>query len=187
MFKLPSSWYSVIAAQMDKGQASGSRAIFCIDRWNPIVQAWGFPEIRKEGKKERGFPYWLSGQEPACQCRRHGLTPDLEGSHMPGVTKPMSHNCWACALEPGNHNYWTHKPQLLSPRTILLKSLCLRACALQQRKPAAVGSPPIATEGWLPRPWQPVRSRGTRTFFWLFFQGNATPSRMYTPCFSPIS
>ena len=48
-------WYSVIAAQMDKGQSSAARAIFCIDRWNPIVQARGFPEIRKEGKKE-GFP-----------------------------------------------------------------------------------------------------------------------------------
>ena len=40
---------------MDKGQSSAARAIFCIDRWNPIVQARGFPEIRKEGKKE-GFP-----------------------------------------------------------------------------------------------------------------------------------
>ena len=31
-------------------------------------------------------------------------------------TKPVRHNDWACALEPASHNYWTHEPQLLSPR-----------------------------------------------------------------------
>ena len=32
-----------------------------------------------------------------------------------GATKPMHHNCWACALEPGNHNYWSS----LSPEPAL--------------------------------------------------------------------
>ena len=30
-----------------------------------------------------------------------------------GATKSMSHNCWACALEPASHNYWAWVPQLL--------------------------------------------------------------------------
>ena len=26
-------------------------------------------------KKIRGLPWWLSGKESACQCRRHGFNP----------------------------------------------------------------------------------------------------------------
>ena len=33
-----------------------------------------------------------------------------------GATKPVHHNCWACALEPVSHNYWARKPQLLEPK-----------------------------------------------------------------------
>ena len=32
-----------------------------------------------------------------------------------GTSKPMHHNCRACALEPGSRNYWNHEPQLLKP------------------------------------------------------------------------
>ena len=32
-----------------------------------------------------------------------------------GATKPVSHNYWACALEPTSHNYRAHVPQLLKP------------------------------------------------------------------------
>ena len=32
-----------------------------------------------------------------------------------GATKPMHHSYWACALEPANHNYRAHVPQLLKP------------------------------------------------------------------------
>ena len=31
-----------------------------------------FPEIRKKGT---GLPWWLSGEESACQCRRHRFNP----------------------------------------------------------------------------------------------------------------
>ena len=31
------------------------------------------------------------------------------------ATKPVGHNCWACALEPTSHNYWACMPQLLKP------------------------------------------------------------------------
>ena len=30
-----------------------------------------------------GLPWWLSGKESACGCRRYGSIPDLGGSHMP--------------------------------------------------------------------------------------------------------
>ena len=32
------------------------------------------------------------------------------------ATKPMGHNYWTCALEPGSRNYWPHVPHLLKPR-----------------------------------------------------------------------
>ena len=32
-----------------------------------------------------------------------------------GATKPVCHNCWACALEPRSHSYWAHLQQLLKP------------------------------------------------------------------------
>ena len=31
------------------------------------------------------------------------------------ATKPMSHNHWACAVEPRSHKYRAHVPQLLKP------------------------------------------------------------------------
>ena len=40
----------------------------------------------------------------------------------------LCHNYWACALEPGSHNYWAHVPQLL-------KLTYPWARALQQKKP----------------------------------------------------
>ena len=45
-----------------------------------------------------------------------------------GAIKPICHNYWACALEPGSHNYGAHVPQLLKPTHP-------KACALQQEKP----------------------------------------------------
>ena len=38
-----------------------------------------------------------------------------------GATKLVPHNHWACALEPGSHNYWAPVPYT--------------ACAPQQKKP----------------------------------------------------
>ena len=45
-----------------------------------------------------------------------------------GAAKPVRPNYWACALEPGNHNYGAHVPELVQP-------LCPGAHALQQEKP----------------------------------------------------
>ena len=32
-----------------------------------------------------------------------------------GATKPVRHKYWACALEPGSHNYWARMAQLWKP------------------------------------------------------------------------
>ena len=44
------------------------------------------------------------------------------------ATKPMHHNYWACTLEPEDHNYGAHMPQLPN-------CMCSRAWAPQQEKP----------------------------------------------------
>ena len=79
-----------------------------------------------------GLPWWLSGKKSACQCRRHGFDPwsrKIPHTMEPlSPTKLMSHNCWACALELGNHNYRAHVLQLLKP-------VRPRAGAPQQEKP----------------------------------------------------
>ena len=58
-----------------------------------------------------------------------GSIPGPGRSHMPGATKLVCHNYWACALEPTSHNYWAHVPQLLT------EAGAPRAHALQQEKP----------------------------------------------------
>ena len=76
-----------------------------------------------------GLPWWLSGKESACQCWRHGFDP--WSGRIPQATEQLS-SCPTTAepvlLEPRNHNYPVHVPQLL-------KATCPRSCALQQEKP----------------------------------------------------
>ena len=50
-----------------------------------------------------------------------------EDSTYYGATKPVHRNYWACALEPGNCNYWVLASQVL-------RLMCPRACALQHKK-----------------------------------------------------
>ena len=58
-----------------------------------------------------------------------------------GATKPVCHNCWACALEPVSHNYWAHVPQLLKP-TRLEPVLCNgEATAMRSPHTATKSSP----------------------------------------------
>ena len=50
-----------------------------------------------------GLPWWLSGQESACQCRGHGFKPWCRKiPHAVKQLKPTCHNYWACAAEPGS-------------------------------------------------------------------------------------
>ena len=55
----------------------------------------------------------LVGEDPTCHW----------------ATKPLPHNCWACALEPERRNYGARMPQLLKP-------VCPRAQTPQQEKPS---------------------------------------------------
>ena len=72
----------------------------------------------------------FNGKESACQCRRHRFDPwSGKNPHAMGATKPMHHSYWACALEPGNHNYEAHVLQLLKP-------VHPRSCAQQQEEKA---------------------------------------------------
>ena len=43
------------------------------------------------------------------------LSPVREDPTSPGVTQPMCHSYWACALEPLSPSYRDHKPQLRKP------------------------------------------------------------------------
>ena len=72
-------------------------------KWILSPPALGFPSGSVLKKKKIHLPMQETGvrfliwEEPT----RHG------------ATKLMSHNYWACTLEPRSHNYWTHMPQLL--------------------------------------------------------------------------
>ena len=54
----------------------------------------------------RGFPGGSAVKNLPANAGDTSSTPGLVTSHMPGTTKPMHNNYSACALEPGNHNYW---------------------------------------------------------------------------------
>ena len=90
---------------------------------------WPVNHIPNHFKKcYEGLPWWLSGKESAYQCRRHRFDPWSRDPTCCRATKFMCFNHWAYAQEPGSHNYWVHKPQLLKP-------VCPRAHGRQQEKP----------------------------------------------------
>ena len=79
----------------------------------PVYYTLGQDPFKIRGK---GLPWWLSDKEPACQCRRHGFDPWFEKIwHAMEQLSPCAHNYWDCALEPGSHSCWAHRPQLLKP------------------------------------------------------------------------
>ena len=61
----------------------------------------------------RGLPWGFSGEESACQCRRHGFDP--WSRKIPHATKPSCHYHWPCTLGSGIYNYRVHEPQWLKP------------------------------------------------------------------------
>ena len=65
-----------------------------------------------------GFPWWLSGKESACQCRKCGFHPwPGESPHVPGFApQPLSLcvRAWSlCTQEPMVHNKRSHQIQSL--------------------------------------------------------------------------
>ena len=61
--------------------------------WASLVAQWFRIHLPMQGTRVRA----LVREDPTC--RR--------------ATKPVHHNCWACALEPESHNYWACALQLL--------------------------------------------------------------------------
>ena len=54
-----------------------------------------------------GLPWWLSGKESACQCRRSLIWEDPTCC---GKTRSMCHSYWACVLQLASCSYWAHVP-----------------------------------------------------------------------------
>ena len=75
-----------------------------------------------------GLPWWLSGKESACLCRRHGFDPwSRKILHaieqlIPCTTtvEPMLYSPGTATTEPLCHNYW--RPSALEP--VLHKRSC---------------------------------------------------------------
>ena len=62
----------------------------------------------------------------------------LDPTHYRATNKPICHNYRACAIEPGNHNYWAHVPQLRKPAHPRAHALQTREVSTLQpeRKPS---------------------------------------------------
>ena len=61
-----------------------------------------------------GLPWWLSGKESIHLPLQETLVQSLvqEASTCLRAIKSMHRDHWACALEPGNCNYWSHEEVL---------------------------------------------------------------------------
>ena len=95
-----------------KAESGGSRG-------HPPIPLWGCGQLLK-----RWFPWWLSGEESACQCRRHGFDPwPWEDPTCHGPTKTVHPNFWSpCPWEPVLHNYW--RPNTLETELCNNRSHC---------------------------------------------------------------
>ena len=61
--------------------------------------------------KKRGFPWWLSSKESACQCRRHGFVVRL--GRIPHDVKQLS--LCTTAIEPVLQSLETSTTEALVP------------------------------------------------------------------------
>ena len=68
---------------------------------------------RKQILRILELPWWLSSEESTCQCKRQFPSLVQEKSTCHRATKPVCHNYWACALEPGSRNH--HSLKALKP------------------------------------------------------------------------
>ena len=65
----------------------------------------GLPTI-SSGCNYLGLLWWLRVKNLPANAGDTGSIPGLEDPTCHGAAKPVHHNCWACALEPGSCNYW---------------------------------------------------------------------------------
>ena len=75
-----------------------------------------------------GVPCWLSGIRVHLPMQETQVWSLVWEDPTCGATKPVHHDYWACALEPGSCNCWAHGLQLLKPTGCSCWSLPTRAC-----------------------------------------------------------
>ena len=101
-------------------------------------------------KQHSGLPWWLNGKQSTFYCR-HGFDPcSGEDSTCWGATKPVCHNFWACAREPGSCSCcWSCHAQSLCSATrkaTAMRSPCTAAesspCSLQLEKNLPISEDP---------------------------------------------
>ena len=63
----------------------------------------------REKEKRGRLPWWLSGKESACQCKRHVF--DSWSKKISHTAEPMLCSYWAYTLEPRSCNYRAHMPE----------------------------------------------------------------------------
>ena len=70
-----------------------------------------------------GLPWWLSGEEAICQCRRHRFDPwSRRTAHAAEQLSLCPTTTHPCALDPGSSNDWAHVPHVpWSPCSLLEK------------------------------------------------------------------
>ena len=71
---------------------------------------------------QEGFPGGSVVKNPPANARDMGLILDPGDPTCCRAAKPMHHNYWACALEPGSHNHWS--PHTLEPELRNKRSQC---------------------------------------------------------------
>ena len=52
-------------------------------------------------RKRQGLPWWISGKESTCQCRRHSLVPGLGRCPGGGNGNPVQYSCLENSMDRG--------------------------------------------------------------------------------------
>ena len=69
---------------------------FPAPRFSPLQHS-----IIRRNYSKKGLPWWLSGKESACQCRRQGSIPGLERSPGEGNGNPLQCSCLRNPMDRG--------------------------------------------------------------------------------------
>ena len=70
--------------------------------------AWRKRDVKK---RQTGLPWWLSGKESTCQCRRHRFDP--WSGKIPHAVEQLS--SWATTLEPVLQSWGITTPEARAP------------------------------------------------------------------------
>ena len=89
----------------DKGQTPGRK----FGHAGFKFRLWGLPWWSSgEESTFQGLPCWFSGKESMLPMQETWVWFLIREDLMcHGAAKRMCHSYWACALKPGNHNYWS--------------------------------------------------------------------------------